>query len=86
MQTFATLEKSLQDALEATAPPQMGARPAGRILSLEAAWGLLEFMNALEKNIAAATEGSMARSEPQDTATQAFFRANQKVSILHELC
>lgn len=73
---FATLEKGLQQALTVSAETQHAdPYPAYRD-----AWLLLEFIDALERNIHSAAEGSVERPQlPQ--AVLAFFVANQRVRL-----
>jgi PI-3-kinase-related kinase SMG-1 len=68
-QTFAGLERALQHSL--------GTR-ADSALEHQSAWLLLEFMDAIERSVHNAFEGSLQRHKlPQ--GVMAFFSANRKV-------
>jgi len=82
-QTFAALEKALQHSL---APPRREPHPLttgveGRLHKRCHAWLLLEFMEAIERNVHNAFEGSLQRQKvPQ--GVMAFFSANRKVGAV----
>ena len=75
---FATLEKGLQQALTMSSEAQQTEPyPA-----YHGAWLLLEFVDALERNIQSAADGSVERPQlPQSVL--AFYVANRKASACH---
>lgn len=74
-QTLALLERALQQAL---ATPQR-KDPSELYYSHRHAWLLLEFIDAVERNIHNAAEGAVDRQEPSPPV-MAFFAGNRKVS------
>lgn len=79
---FASLEKALQQALTPSQAPESQHGNDDLFESHQRCWLLLEFVDALERNIHAAAHGSVERSLPGQSA-MSFLTANHKVMLLN---